>query len=618
MENQVFLDFGLRFNLRQRKTEKPTIIYAVFMWNGVQHKVNTLLKVYPSHWDTKSQSATVSNRLTKLDNSNNRIVNKQISSLKELFLERKCYLCKNLGLNIVQEITKIVNPQKNVKMKKNDAKRMTDFLLDMLSSKQTTARGKYNSGINRLKEFLKENKINDDINNLNGETLNKYQDYLAKQGKSITTIRNYVADIKTLVRRSRNKSYQIDLSDLVIIEDKRSKEEKKSKNVPLTEDQLRDLYNLKNLTEKEIEARDLFLCQSLLGQRISDMPKLFKGDYKTNDHGNGMETISFNVQKTGEEATLYLFPIAKEIINKYREKKFVYYDLFETDEKKLINYERTINSTIKDVCEKAGFNSEIIYAEQIGEQVIYRRKPLYELMHTHIARHTFITLMCQMGVDKEIVIIATAHTDTKMIDDVYLHESPTEKGKKLIEAIKKNNSQSTFFKVPDSSETTAFLNNIFAYDVLLKLKKADEQGINIEELEERKEVISRIKRIPNINVPSEIDKSFVDRSINEVFPTLLLIADTPTMILFIQKISRLDISGQINNSTEGELIKDLQEIGSQKEFLNQICSVWEKEKNKDHFKDRLFENKKEDDRVISLEDSLKEIADYVRKKITIE
>ena len=36
MENQVFLDFGLRFNLRQKKIEKPTIIYAVFMWKGVQ------------------------------------------------------------------------------------------------------------------------------------------------------------------------------------------------------------------------------------------------------------------------------------------------------------------------------------------------------------------------------------------------------------------------------------------------------------------------------------------------------------------------------------------------------------------------------------------------------
>lgn len=614
----MFLDFGLRFNLRQKKTERPTIIYAVFMWKGVQHKVNTLLKVYPSHWDSKSQLATISNRLTELDNWNNRIVNKKISSLNAIFLEKKNYLCKNLELNVVQEVTNLINPQKSVKMKKIVAKRMTDFLLEMLYSKQTTAENKYISGINRLKEFLEENNINDDITNLNGEMLNKFQDSLSKRNKKITTIRNYVADIKTLVKRSNNKLYKIDLSDLVILEDKRTKEQKKSKNVPLTEEQLLDLFNLKDLTEKEIEARDLFLCQSLLGQRISDMPKLFKGDYKTNEHGDGIETISFNVQKTGEEATLYLFPIAKEIINKYREKKFVHYNLFETDEKKLITYERTINTTIKDVCKKAGLNSEINYIEQIGEQIISKRKPLYDLMHTHIARHTFITLMCKMGVPKDIVIIATAHTDTKMIDDVYLHESPTEKGKKLIEAIKKNNSQSTLFKVSDSSETIVFLNHIFAYDVLLKLKKADEQGMNIEELEERKEVISCIKRISNIKVPSEIDKSIVDNSINEVFPTLLLIADTPTMILFVQKIARLDISNQINKSTEKELIKDIQKLGSETEFINKICSIWQEDKKNEHLKNRLFGIKKEDDSVISLEDFLKEIGDYVRKKVVIE
>ena len=88
MEKQVFLDFRLRFNLRQRKIEKPTILYAVFTWEGVQYKVNTLLKVYPSHWDCKSQSATISNRLTELDNWNNRIVNKKISSINALFLDK--------------------------------------------------------------------------------------------------------------------------------------------------------------------------------------------------------------------------------------------------------------------------------------------------------------------------------------------------------------------------------------------------------------------------------------------------------------------------------------------------------------------------------------------------
>ena len=82
MEKQVFLDFGLRFNLRQTKENKPTIIYAVYVWKGVQHKVNTNLKVYPTHWDNKAQSATVSNRLSKLENKNNRVTNERLFSIQ--------------------------------------------------------------------------------------------------------------------------------------------------------------------------------------------------------------------------------------------------------------------------------------------------------------------------------------------------------------------------------------------------------------------------------------------------------------------------------------------------------------------------------------------------------
>ena len=622
MENQVFLDFKLRFNLRQTKVNKPTIIYAVYYWKGIQYKINTGVKVYPTHWDKTSQTATVSNRLSLLDNKNNQIVNEKITTILISFNQKIKYLCNQNSIDsIFEELSLSINP--NLRHKTIIKKmKITSLLIDMAYKHQSEKTSEQSAFIvKKFKEYLDNNKIADDISLLNGLLLMNYQQFLVNNKKTIKTIENYIRGLKTLINyanKDKTINIKIDISDLVVIKDKRSREQKKSKNVPLTEEELLKIYALNNLSEKEIEARDLFICQSLLGQRISDMPKIFKGDYTTNKFEEGNETISFNVQKTGEEATIYLFPIAKKIIEKYKFKEFKYFKIKDTDEKRQIMYERMINQTLKEVCKKAGLDSEINFTEQIGDQLINKREPLYKLMHTHIARHTFVTLMCKMGVPKDIVIIATAHTDTKMIDEVYLHESPTEKGKKLIEAIKRNNSQSTFFKVHDSSETTVFLNNIFAYDLLLKLKKADEQGINIEELEERKEVISCIKRIPNIKVPSEIDKSFVDNSINEVFPTLLFIADTPTMILFIQKISRLDISSQINNSTEGDFIKVLQEIGSNTEYINQICSVWEKEKNKDHFKDRLFGIKKEDDRVISFEDSLKEIGDYVRKKITVE
>lgn len=623
MEKQVFLDFGLRFNLRQTKENKPTIIYAVYVWKGVQHKVNTNLKVYPTHWDNKAQSATVSNRLSKLENKNNRVTNERLFSIRDSFDEKIQYLCNNLTLaDIVNEISQAINPNAKHKKSLMEKRRMTNILSDIASKYQngtTCEQSLFN--IERLKKYLKIRNIDDDINLLNGDLLSDYQQSLINEKMAIKTISRYVRGIVTLINylnKDENINIKIDYSSLNIVKDKRSHEQKKSKNVPLTEEQLIKIHELKDLTPKEEEAKDLFICQSLLGQRISDMPKIFKGDYTTNPQEDGLETISFNVQKTGEEATLYLFPLAKEIINKYRTKKFEYYNLFEADEKKLTNIERTINKTLKDVCKKAGLNSEINFTVQIGDKIVNQRKPFYELMHTHIARHTFITLMCKMGIPKEIVIIATAHTDTKMIDEVYLHESPTEKGKKLIDSIKKNNSQSSLFIVKDASDINNLLDALFAYDTLLKLKDADEQGINIEELEDCKEVIRTIKHLTSVQVPIDINKSDVDKRIREIFPTLSLIADTQTLIIFTQKIANNNISNEITKDNMSDFIKEIQLLGSDKDYINKVADIYQEEMSKKSFVNKLMGNDTSDDKTYSLEEFSKGVIEVVKKKIESE
>jgi hypothetical protein len=140
---------------------------------------------------------------------------------------------------------------------------------------------------------------------------------------------------------------KIDVSSFKMIEDKRSGEQKKSKQVALTEEQLKTICNLSGLTSKEEEVRDLFVCQCLLGQRISDMPKIFKGDYDVHIVENNIEIISFNVQKTKEIAHLYLFPIAKQIIEKYRTKKLEYFDLFNVNDKYLYRFEEKFNKALR-------------------------------------------------------------------------------------------------------------------------------------------------------------------------------------------------------------------------------------------------------------------------------
>ena len=618
MENQKFLNFGLRFNLRQTRENKPTIIYAVFVYNGIQHKVNTMLKVYPKHWDNKAQTATVSNRLSKLDNRNNLIANKKIAAIYESFKQKKAYLCnQDNNYDLSNEITDAINP--NLKHRRKSMTThiiKTTIVLSDIAYKYQTSKTCNQSlfNIKKFKKFLEEKGINDDIRLLNGRLLNEYQTYLVEKSLQYKTISRYVRGICALINylnKDEDFDIKIDISALNLLKDKRTTEQKKSKNVPLSESQLLDIYNLTNLSSKEEEARDLFICQSLLGQRISDMPKIFKGDYTTNHYENGLETISFNVQKTGEEATLFLFPIAKNIISKYRTKQFQYFNLFEADEKKIVNNEMAINATIKEVCKKAGLTAEINFTIQVGDKIISERKPLYQLMHTHIARHTFITLMCKMGIPKETVIIATAHSDEKMINEVYLHETASDKGAKLIEALQKNSENSSLFSI-SKTNCDKLLTDLFAYDKLLMLKEADESCINIEELEECKDVIKTIRQIPSIKIPTNIDKSEVDEKIGKVFPTLLLFADSASLILFIQKIAGSGISNQITDSTKNELIQELKALDNERQFSKKLLDIWQEEQTKKGFINKLTGQK--DDRTLTLGEVFNEAKELAIKK----
>jgi len=575
----MFLDFNLRFNLRQTKQNKPTIIYAVFVWQGVQYKVNTLLKVYPSQWDNKTQTATISNRLSKLDNHNNIIANQKISFIYSEFIDKKHYLCNKLEADIVKEIATIINPTYKHRKMKSNKKRITDVLNDMAYQHEDKSADHYLFSVKVFKKFLDKEGLEDDISILNGDLLNRYQQSLVYEKKAIKTISAYIRNLKTLINfanKDKSLNLKIDITALEILKDKRSNEQKKSKQVPLSENQLMDIYNLQGLTGREEEARDLFICQSLLGQRISDMPKIFKGDYTTNFHEDGLETISFNVQKTGEEATLFLFPIAKEIIQKYRDKKFNHFDLFETDEKKVTNIERMINSDLKEVCKKAGLTSEINYTVQIGDKVKTERKPLYELMHTHIARHTFITLMCQMGIDKDVVIIATAHTDIKMINEVYLHETASDKGKKLIKSLQNSSHNSILFNIGKSKCSDDLINDLFAYDSFITIIDLMNSNNDVFHLASTKQAINKIKDISKLNSYSkDADISKVTDLEQVIFELSYYFRDPLLYSIFKHKERYFGMKVDVPSTEEVEAMFAIEDIERPKKQIQADIEAWE-------------------------------------------
>ena len=438
MERQIFInEMQARFNLRKPRSEKPTNLYLVCRINNKQVKLSTGVKIYPDHWNEKRQEAYISVRLSELDNINNTIVNKKITKLKEYFIEFKHYLC--MHPDEIGESMKLLKQHIYKDRMKKELQKPVTFIMKQIIEAKTCAESskkQYRSNIDKFERFLKENEIPNTWESMNLDTINRYQKQIIKENPlhPHNTLRNIIKGTIFNLLGIADKRLDIpfkwsdsNLNSFEFVKDKSNKELADNKKVSLTEEQLNKFYkHIITGTERQIkkytEIRDLFILQCLVGQRIGDMQKFFNGDNEMDEEAG---TISIIQQKTKARAIIPLLPLAKEIISKYENKELLYYK-----ERKSI-----VNEALKEVAEQAGLDEPITYEENGIKQT----QPLYKLLHTHTARHTFITILCRKGIPKETVIIATGHEDTKMIDKVYSHLNSKDKAKKVSNAFKSLN-----------------------------------------------------------------------------------------------------------------------------------------------------------------------------------
>lgn len=471
MERQIFInEMQARFNLRKPRSEKPTNLYLVCRINNKQVKLSTGVKIYPDHWNEKRQEAYISVRLSEIDNINNTIVNKKITKLKEYFIEFKHYLC--MHPDEIGESMKLLKQHIYKDRMKKELQKPATFIMKQIIEAKTYAESskkQYRSNIDKFERFLKENEIPNTWESMNLDTINRYQKQIIKENPlhPHNTLRNIIKGTIFNLLGIADKRLDIpfkwsdsNLNSFEFVKDKSNKELADNKKVSLTEEQLNKFYkHIITGTERQIkkytEIRDLFILQCLVGQRIGDMQKFFNGDNEMDEEAG---TISIIQQKTKARAIIPLLPLAKEIISKYENKELLYYK-----ERKSI-----VNEALKEVAEQAGLDEPITYEENGIKQT----QPLYKLLHTHTARHTFITILCRKGIPKETVIIATGHEDTKMIDKVYSHLNSKDKAKKVSNAFKSlNNGIFNMGKVETNSlnevkPTNDATNNI-TFDTLL-------------------------------------------------------------------------------------------------------------------------------------------------------
>ena len=166
----------------------------------------------------------------------------------------------------------------------------------------------------------------------------------------------------------------------------------------LTEDELMGLYNMELDSERLSRVRDLFVFQCFTGVRFSDIENLSWDDIKDS-------TWNVRIQKTKDIIQIPLSNYALSILAKYRDW-----------EKPLpVISNQKMNKYVKELCKKAKINDTVKIVQYRGSERIENTYKKFEVIGSHTARRTFISLSLQKGMKPDVIMAITGHKTYRMM-----------------------------------------------------------------------------------------------------------------------------------------------------------------------------------------------------------
>lgn len=227
--------------------------------------------------------------------------------------------------------------------------------------------------------YLEDNDGTKEVGAITTHAVNTF--YSKLRGKYETaTSAGYMTKLKSFVK------FAIDNGKLTVNPFSTVKISKDTKQIDyLTESEINTLTDLKLENKSLQNVLDIFLFQASSGLSYSDIVSLTKDDIK--DNGNGTYYIHKQRVKTGTEYTAVILPQGIKVLEKY-------------------DYQLNVISNQK-------MNAYL----HVIERMIGFKKSL----HSHLARHTYCTMLLNKGIRLETVSKAAGHKSTKITQKFYAH-----------------------------------------------------------------------------------------------------------------------------------------------------------------------------------------------------
>lgn len=374
------------YYLNKKKSLKEYPIFLYLREKGKTITINTSQSVELSKWDDQKQ---------RVKRHHNNCIS--INAFLDHF--------ERLAKEIVNEL-KIAQPEVNMKQIKVSIKNKLEFggefdlnevfskFIDIKTPNVVPATiGKYKNVMRHFINFAASTKIDLDLNSIDSQTLDGFSNYLIQNGINNNTTTTYIQVLLDFLNWALENDYT---NNTKFTRYKKLVKEYEPKTIALSLEELSLLANHKFNNNRLEKVRDLFLFHIYTGQRYNEISK-----FKISDVKEGYWIV--RQDKTFKEVQVPLITQAIEILEKY-------------------NYELPIisnvkyNKYLKEVAKEVGLNREEKIHKRFGSKVQTESKPIHELITTHTARRTFISISSYMNVDERVTKSITGHKNNKMMD----------------------------------------------------------------------------------------------------------------------------------------------------------------------------------------------------------
>ena len=378
------------FVLKEPKSSSETIIYLVMRWDGLQMKISTKQKVNPKFWNKERLKVKET-----ISEKNHQHINKELVEI-----EKVAYKMFNSFTDAFkrkpnsEELKNLIEQeyfQNNPMFKKVDKKTILDYFDDYIETiKSTTAHTtvqKYKQAKENFKDFQKDKKRIYNTEMIDLKFRNEYVEYLIETKKyAPTTVYRKMKFLRTVLYFIENLGIKV---NPFLHNSRFLTKDIEVDNIALSENEIDEIERLDLSDNKRLEqVRDLFLVACYTGQRFSDLNKINQSNIIDDEY------IAIRQQKTNEQLTLPLLKVVKTILVKYSYKL-----------PKISNVK--FNEYIKEVAKLC----ETLNKQYNGDN----KKVRWQMISSHTARRTFVTLNYGKGVDLDTLKLGTGHKQTKTL-----------------------------------------------------------------------------------------------------------------------------------------------------------------------------------------------------------